>query len=211
MSEANETGAGKPQAVVFDVGRVLYRWNLRHLFAPLIADEGELDWFLANVVTEEWHFAHDRGMPLAEMVPARQAEFPRHAHLIESYAARFNETIPGPVDGSLEIVERLHRAAVPLYALTNFGSEFWAGFRPTAPIFDLFEDVVVSGDERVAKPDPAIYAIMERRSGLSGSSLFFTDDNPANVAAARERGWRAELFTDAPALERQLQGLGLLL
>jgi len=199
-----------PQAVVFDVGRVLYRWELRHLFAKLIADEAELDWFLANVVTPEWHFAHDRGVPLAEMVPARQAEFPDHAHLIEAYRRRFNETIPGPVEGSLDLVRRLHEADVPLYALTNFGSEFWAAFRPTAPIFDLFTEIVVSGDERVAKPDSAIYAILEERSGLSGKALFFADDVPANVAAARRRGWQAEVFTDAATLEAQLQGRGVL-
>ena len=103
-------------AVVFDVGRVLFRWNLRHLFAQLIADEQELEWFVTTVVTEEWHYNHDAGVPLAEMVPQRQAEFPDHAHLIEAYATRFNETIPGPVPGSLELVEALHEAGVARFA-----------------------------------------------------------------------------------------------
>ena len=199
-----------PQAVVFDIGRVLFDWNLRFLFEKLIDEPDRLDRFLAEVVTEEWHFQSDGGQSLAEMVPARIAQFPEHAHLIEAYRARFNETLPAAIPGTHEIVRRLAGRGVPLYALTNFGAEFWAGFRPVQPIFDLFADVVVSGEERVAKPDPRIYEIAEARFGLPPHALFFTDDNPANVAAAAARGWRAHLFTDAAGLEAELAAHGLL-
>ena len=198
------------KAAVFDVGRVMFRWQLRALFEKLIEDPEELDWFLANVVTEEWHFQHDRGRALDDMVPERIAEFPEYEAQIRAYAARFNETIPGPVDGTLEIVRRLHAGDVPLFCLTNFGHEFWAGFRPTQPVFDLFEDIIVSGTEKVAKPEPRIYEIVEQRSGRTADALFFTDDNPANIAAARARGWDAHLFTDAASLEAQLVSAGLL-
>ena len=199
-----------PQAVVFDIGRVLFDWNLRHLFAKLILDQQELDWFLSEVVTEEWHFQSDAGRPLAEMVPERIAQFPDQAHLIEAYPVRFNETLPSEIPGTHALVRRLAARGVSLYALTNFGTEFWAGFRPIQPIFELFEDVVVSGEERFAKPDPRLYQIAERRFGHPPQALFFTDDNAANVAAATARGWQAHLFTDAAALEAELVGQGLL-
>ncbi|MAY20162.1 MAG: hydrolase [Erythrobacteraceae bacterium] len=198
------------KAVVFDVGRVLFQWQLRALFEKLIADERELDWFLDTVVTEEWHFEHDRGRPLGDMVPERIAMFPEYEAHIRAYATRFNETVPGPVEGTHDIVRGLHSAGVPLFCLTNFGHEFWGQFRPTQPIFDLFDDIVVSGTEEVAKPEPRIYEITEVRSGRSGSDLFFTDDNPANIAAARARGWDAHLFTDAASLEQQLRRSGFL-
>lgn len=199
-----------PCAAVFDIGRVLFEWNLRNLFEQLIADPAELDWFLTHVVTEEWHFQADGGRPLAETVPERIATFPDHAHLIEAYRMRFNESIPGPVPGTHAIVRRLADAGVPLYALTNFGAEFFAGFRPMQPIFDLFDDIIVSGVERCAKPDARIYEIAEARIGLAPERLFFIDDNPDNVAAAAARGWQAHLFTDAAALERALLTRGLL-
>ena len=198
------------KAVVFDVGRVLFEWQLRALFEKLIDDEEELDWFLDNVVTEEWHFEHDRGRPLADMVPERIALYPQYEAHICAYATRFNETVPGPVEGTHDLVRRLHAQGVPLFCLTNFGDEFWASFRPTQPIFDLFEDVIVSGTEKVAKPDPQIYRITEHRAARDGAALFFTDDNPANIAAARERGWDAHLFADAATLEARLVEAGLL-
>jgi len=188
------------KAVVFDVGRVLYEWDLRHLFAKLIDDEAELDWFLAHVVTPEWHFEHDAGRPLAEMVPERVAQFPDHAHLIEAYAERFNETIPGPVAGSHDIVRALAQRDVPLYAITNFGAEFWELFRPTAPIFDLFADIVVSGAEKIAKPDPAIYDLAAARFGHAPQDMLFIDDTAANATAAAALGWQVHRFSDAVAL-----------
>ena len=198
------------EAVVFDVGRVLVQWDLRCLFRKLIADEAELEWFVRNVVTEQWHFQHDQGRALAEMVPERIAEFPDYASHIRAYAERFNETIPGPVPGSYELVEALDEAGVPLYGITNFGDDFWARFRPTQPIFDRFRDIVVSGVEKIAKPDPAIYRLAERRFGHAPGAMLFVDDNRDNVEAARACGWEAHHFADAPALALDLRTRGLI-
>lgn len=198
------------RAVVFDVGRVLVQWELRHLFAQLIDDEGELDWFLANVVTEEWHFQHDAGRPLAEMVPERQAQFPAHAHLIDAYATRFNDTIPGLVPGTAELVAALDAAGHPLFAITNFGAEFWDVFRPTQPVLDHFRDIVVSGREKLAKPDPAIFALAARRFGFPPAQMLFVDDNLANIEAASALGWQVHHFRDAERLAADLVERGLI-
>lgn len=192
------------QSVIFDVGRVLFDWDLRYLFAKLIADKDELEWFVTNVVTPGWHFQHDAGRPLAEMVPERKAEFPDHAPLIDAYAARFNETIPGPMPGSLELVERLDAAGVPLFAITNFGHEFWEAFRPTQPVFDRFRDIVVSGTEKLMKPEPAIYHLAIERFGIDPAGAIFIDDVAANIAGAELAGIAGHRFVDAATLEREL-------
>ncbi len=205
----NQT-AGAIDAVVFDVGRVLFQWDLRHLFAKFIDDPDELEWFVAHVVTERWHHQHDAGRPLGEMVPERIARFPRYAPLIEAYATRFNESVPGPVAGSLELVEALHARGVPLYAITNFGAEFWPGFRATQPVFGLFRDIVVSGVERIAKPEPEIFALAARRFGHAPHAMLFIDDNADNIAAAGALGWQVHHFTEAGRLAGDLRARGLL-
>lgn len=202
--------AAEKKAVVFDVGRVLFHWQLRNLFEKIIHDEAELDWFLAHVVTEEWHYQHDQGATLAEMLPARIAQFPEHALPIAAYAARFSETCDIPVEGVHELVRDLHSGGIPLYCLTNYGDELFAQFRATQPIFDVFADIIVSGTEKIAKPSPRIYEIVEERAGRAGGDLFFTDDNPANIEAAKLRGWDAHLFTDAGSLKEQLKNSGFL-
>ena len=198
------------EAVVFDVGKVLVEWDMRHLFAQLIADPAELDWFLATVVTPEWHFQHDAGRDLDEMVAERIGEYPRHAALIHAYADRFNETIPGPVPGTHALVAALDAAGVPLYALTNFGDTLWDRFRPTQPILERFRDIVVSGVEKLAKPDPAIYRLAAARFGYAGENLLFIDDRADNIAGAASCGWQVHHFTGAAALEADLRARGLL-
>ncbi len=200
----------KVQAVVFDIGRVIIQWDLRHLYAKLIHDEQELDWFLANVVSEEWHHQQDEGRPLAEMVPERKREFPEHAALIDAYATRFSETIPGPVPGTHALIEQLHAAGVPLFGLSNFGPDFWDDFCSDWPVFDTFCDIVVSGHEKCAKPDPAIYAVAEVRFGLPPHQLLFVDDKVENVAAATGRGWHGHAFTGADGLRAELEARNLI-
>ena len=198
------------QSVIFDVGRVLFDWDLRYLFAKLIADKDELEWFVTNVVTPQWHFQHDAGRPLAEMLPELKTEFPGHDALIDAYATRFNETIPGPMPGSLELVERLDATGVPLFAITNFGHEFWEAFRPTQPAFDRFRDIIVSGTEKLLKPDPAIYRLAIERFGIDPAGAIFIDDVAANVAGAEALGIAGHQFVDAPTLERDLVARGYL-
>lgn len=206
MSDAQ----GNPTAVVFDIGRVIIQWQLRYLFEKLIADPAQLDWFLANVVTEEWHHQQDEGRPLSEMVPERIAEYPDHADLIRAYATRFAETYPEHVPGTLDIVARLKARSVPLFGLSNFGADFWDEFLAGQPVFEGFGDIVVSGHEKVAKPDPAIYAIAEGRFGLPPEQLLFIDDKAENIEAAMARGWHGHVFTNAASLEADLRVRGLL-
>lgn len=195
---------------MFDVGRVIVQWQLRALFEKLIEDTAELDWFIANVVTEEWHFQHDAGRSLDEMVPERKAQFPKYAHLIDAYRARFLETVPGSIPGTADLIERLDKAGVPLFAITNFGAEFWDQFYPTRPVLERFRDIVVSGREKLAKPDPAIFHLGEQRFGYAGNTMLFIDDNVANIDAANALGWHTHLFTDAATLEADLTARGLL-
>lgn len=202
--------SNEPKAVVFDVGRVLFRWDLRCLYRQLIDDPARVEWFVTTVVTEAWHHQHDQGRDLDEMVAERIAEFPEQAELIRAYASRFNDSVPGPVPGTAALVERLAGRGVPLYALTNFADVFWRDFRPLHRVFDHFRDIVVSGTEKLAKPDPAIFELARHRFGHAPDQLFFIDDNAANVAAARDCGWQAWRFTDAAALERELNRRGLL-
>jgi 2-haloacid dehalogenase len=198
------------EAVVFDVGKVLVEWERDLPFRRLIPDPAERQWFMEEVIPLEWHGQHDAGRSAAEMIAERSARFPGHAHLIEAWLSHFNETIPGPVPGSEALVEELHARGVPLYAITNFGADTWRMFAPTWRLKGRFRDVVVSGDEKLAKPDPAIYALAQRRFGHAPAAMLFIDDSLPNVESARACGWHAHHFTGAESLRSDLRQRGLL-
>lgn len=198
------------QAVIFDVGKVLYDWSPRFLYERLIDDDQALEAFLRDVVTTEWHFQHDAGRPFVETSAKLIARFPEHEALIAAWGPRFNDSIGAPIAGMHALVEELDAAGVPLFAITNFSGEFWKPFRAReAALFDRFRDVVVSGDEKLMKPDAAIYRLALERFGLEPHEAVFIDDNRDNVAGAEAVGIAAIPFTDADALRHELARLGL--
>ncbi|WP_267397575.1 MULTISPECIES: HAD family phosphatase [unclassified Sphingomonas] len=201
----------KPTAVIFDVGRVLYDWDPRILYRRLIDDDRALDAFLRDVVTHEWHFQHDAGRDFADTSAELIALHPQHETLIRAWGPRFLESIGAPIAGMDALVGELDAAGVPLFAITNFSHEFWPPFRAReAAMFDRFRDVVVSGAEKLVKPDAAIYRLALERFGLEAADTVFIDDNEANIAGARAVGLIALHFTDEPTLRAALTELGLL-
>lgn len=198
------------EAVVFDVGKVLVQWERDLPFRDLIPDPAMRAWFMEVVIPLDWHGEHDAGRGAEEMIAERSALYPDHAHLIRAWLTRFNDTVPGPVPGAVELVEQLHARAVPLYAITNFGEDTWALFAPTFPLFERFRDIVVSGVEKLAKPGEAIYQLAQRRFGHAPQAMLFIDDSLPNVETARRLGWHAHHFIDTPTLRRELVALGLL-
>lgn len=206
-----EDGGVTPTSIIFDVGHVLYDWDPRVLYERLFDDERALDAFLATVVTKEWHFQHDAGRPFAETSAELSALYPAHAAMIALWGPRFSDQIPGTMPGMAALVDELDQAGVPLFAITNFSGEFFAEFRVReAAMFDRFRDIVVSGDEKMVKPDPAIFRLALRRFGVAAGETVFVDDNAANVAAAEALGIRSHLFRDADTLRAELAALGLL-
>jgi 2-haloacid dehalogenase len=198
-------------AVVFDVGNVLYDWNPRFLYERLIEDDRALDAFLRDVATKEWHFQHDAGRPFAETSAELTARFPDLAEMIAIWGPRFHEQIGDMLPGMAELVAELDAAGTPLYAITNFSGEFWPPFRAReAATFDRFRDIVVSGDEKLTKPDAAIYHLALDRFGLAPGEAVFIDDREDNVAGANAVGMTGLLFTDAPTLRADLERLALL-
>jgi 2-haloacid dehalogenase len=200
-----------PRAVIFDVGRVLVDWQPRYLYERLIPAGEALDAFLRDVVTEEWHFQHDAGRAFAETSAELIARHPDHAELIAAWGPRFNETNRALIPGMGELVAELDTSGVPLFAITNFSAEFFPGFRARYPeLFARFREIVVSGEERVMKPDPAIYRLALDRFGLRAEEAVFVDDNADNVAGAAAVGLHAVLFEGEPKLRAELVRLGLL-
>lgn len=201
----------RPAAVIFDVGNVLYDWNPRFLYERLIDDDRALDAFLANVCTKEWHFQHDAGRPFAETSAELSARFPDCAEWIAAWGPRFNDQLGPMLPGMPEIVEELAAAGVPLYAITNFSAEFWPAFRTReAATFDRFQGIVVSGEERLVKPDRAIYALALDRFGLAACEAIFIDDRADNIAGATAVGMAGHHFSDSARLREALVTCGLL-
>jgi len=196
---------------LFDLGRVLLDWNPRYYYARFFADDDAgLDCFLAEVVSASWIREMDAGKPAAHAIAERSRLFPQYADLIGRWSEGWPEMMPGAIEGSVALLERLRDAGRRLFALTNFSTETWPRARARFDFLGWFENVVVSGELGMTKPDPAIYRVAIERCALVPARTLFIDDMPDNVAAARSLGFEAVLFTTPEQLANDLARCGLL-
>lgn len=195
---------GRAETVVFDLGGVLVEWDPRHLYREVFDDPDEMERFLAEVCTWEWHHHHDAGVLFEESIPALSKLFPEQSANIALWESRYMDMIPGEVPGTVDVLRDLKARGTRVLALTNMPVETEPQLRARFDWFELFEGVIVSGREKLVKPDPAIYRILIDRFGVDPSTTAFVDDRPENIDAANALGFQGILFTDADALRRVL-------
>ena len=200
----------KPHTVVFDLGNVLVGWEPRALYRKLFAGrEAQMEWFLANVCTSEWNLEQDRGRTFAEGIAELIAAYPQEHHAaIRAFHERWPEMLTGEIAGTVALLEELDRAGVPVYALTNWNQETFEHARRRYAFLRLFRGIVVSGEERLIKPEAAIYRLLCSRYGVAAEGCVFVDDSLKNVEGARAAGMRGVLFEGPEPLRMKLRGLG---
>ncbi|MGK2348204.1 HAD-IA family hydrolase [Actinomyces sp. W5033] len=205
-------GAVPIDAVVLDWGNVLHRWQAHR------AVQGRVDpsvWEEMATTGEftRWNALWDAGATKQEVLAAVAAEQPARTDKVEAmrtYWEHFEDTLTGPVPGTAALVQALLGAGTPLYCLTNFNHLLWPLGRERVPELARFRGVVVSGEERLVKPDARVYRLLLERYGLSAGRTLFVDDSAANTAGAAAVGLLTHHFTTAAALREDLAARGLL-
>jgi 2-haloacid dehalogenase len=207
----SESSPCRPTRVVFDIGNVLLHWDPRLLYRTIFHSADEVEDFLTRVLPPEWNLEQDRGRPWSEAEAIQIALFPHYATEIRAWRARWIEMIPGAIQGTVAILEALKAQGVPLYAITNFASDTLLEARGHhAFLGNSFIDTVVSADEKLLKPDPAIYQVLLDRQKLRANDCVFIDDSKANVAAAAALGFHALHFSTPEAFAADLRALGFI-
>lgn len=200
------------KTIIFDLGGVLIDWDPRYLYRKLFESEAEMERFLAEVTTSDWNEEQDGGRPLAEATNLLVAQFPDQETMIRAFYDRWTEMLGGAISGTVEILMQLKEDQhYSLFALTNWSAETWPIALDHFAFLHWFEGVLVSGQEKMRKPDPRIYRLLEERFPLSLETSLFIDDNLRNVMAARAEGLRTIHFQNPEQLRRELSANGITL
>jgi 2-haloacid dehalogenase len=197
-----------PTTVVFDIGNVLLRWDPRNLYRRLFSNEEEMEWFLSTVCTHDWNVEQDRGRDWDEAVALLVKDHPKHEQQIRAFHERWEETVSGVFEENVAVLNRLREAGVPNYAITNFSGPKFILAQQRWPFLAGFDGVVVSGDERLLKPQPEIYDLLFKRYGLKAGDCVFIDDSKANVEGARAVGMHAIHYLEPMDLAAELRLYG---
>lgn len=193
--------------LIFDFGSVLVDWDPHYLYIPYFGDASKAEWFLTEICPYTWNTQADAGRSLQEITDERVALFPQWEKEIRMYYDRWIEMMGGQIPGMEELVRDYKARGYGVWGLTNWSRETFPLVRHRYPVFDLLDGIVVSGEERTAKPGPELYRILLDRYGLRADSCVFIDDSPRNAAGAEAVGIRGLVFRDAAQLRRDLDGI----
>ena len=202
-----------PHTIIFDIGNVLIGWNPRNLYNKVFATPEEADWFVSNITHLDWNEEQDRGRPVAEATELLVAEYPEWEPQIRMYYDRWTEHFSGAIAGSVDVLKAMEAdGRYRLLALTNWSAELFPWARENFDFLDIFEDIMVSGEVKMKKPNPDIFLHLAEVYGLGDfSGCLFIDDSERNVATARGLGLDSIRFTGAEALREELAKRGVTL
>lgn len=197
--------------VLFDLGHVVVDWQPVRLYRDFFETEAEAQAFVRDICNMDWHLQHDLGVSMAENAEVLISRHPQHEEPIRAWHTRWLDMFEGYVPGMPPLMARLEEARIPLYGLSNLPAEIAQETFDAFPIIKLLRDIVVSGEEKIVKPDPQIYQIALARMGQPDpQTVLFTDDRENNCAAAAALGFKTHHFTGASGLENRLIEEGLL-
>ena len=197
------------KAIIFDLGGVLIDWNPKYLYKKIFKDESEMENFLNTICTNDWNEEQDGGRTLEEGTEYLVKKFPEHTEHIRAYYGRWEEMLNGPIDGTVEILKQLKQSGnYKIYALTNWSAETFPIAQQKYDFLNWFDGVVVSGTERMRKPNPAFFQILLDRYNLTAEEVLFIDDNFRNVKSALNMGVDSIHFISSEELRAELVDRG---
>jgi len=195
----------KVDTILFDLGGVLINWNPRNLYSKIFDDVYEMEHFLAEVATMDWNERQDAGRPFEEAIDLLVEKHPQYQMQIQAYFYRWREMLNGPIEGTVEILKALkEKGTLRIYALTNWSAQTFPIAQEQFSFLNLFEGILVSGEERMKKPHPDIYKLTIERFNLNPGSTLFIDDSLRNVEGAIDCGLQAIQFESPSRLRNYL-------
>ena len=155
------------KAIVFDFGGVLIEWDPRNLYRHYFPDQPQaIEKFLTDVNFMEWNAQQDKGRPFSEGVASLSAQFPQYSKFIRAFHEHWEELVGAPIAGTVEILRQLKQEGWPVYGLSNWSEETFPIVRSRYDFFSLLDDILISGQVKLIKPDPEIFQAFLKKNRM---------------------------------------------
>jgi 2-haloacid dehalogenase len=199
----------KIENIIFDFGGVLVDWNPRHFYKDHFKDEKEMEYFLKNICNDEWNLEQDKGRTLIEGTVLLQNKYPEHYSMIQLYYDKWEIMLKSDIPETVSLLYRL-KTKYKIYGLTNWSAETISFAYDRFSFFKEFDGIVVSGQEKMIKPNNQIYQLLLDRYNLKAENTIFIDDNINNIKAAEEVGMYGIHFKNPSQLEIRLSSINVI-
>ncbi len=196
--------------IIFDFGGVIMDWNPRYFFKDYFNNDEKMEYFLKNIAFDEWNAEQDRGRTLKEGTEIQVEKFPEWEKEIRAYYDNWTTMLRSDIPKNVEVLRKLAKTDYELFGLTNWSHETFPYALENYDFFGLFDGkIVVSGKEKLIKPDPKIWQVLLERYQIKAEESVFIDDNVKNIEVAKSLGFICIPITPETNLEVELRKLGI--
>ncbi|WP_160138742.1 HAD family hydrolase [Chryseobacterium sp. c4a] len=200
----------KIKNIIFDFGGVLMDWNPRYFFKDYFNDDEKMEYFLKNIAQDEWNIEQDRGRSLSEGTEIQIKKFPEWEKEIRAYYDNWTVMLKSDIPQNVDILRKLKNTDYHLFGLTNWSAETFPYALENYDFFQLFDGkIVVSGTEKLIKPDPKIWQVLLERYNIQANESVFIDDNLKNIEMAQSLGFKTIHILPDTDLKQELAHLGI--
>lgn len=194
--------------IVFDIGHILLHYDPSIPFSRIIPDAEKRRYFFDHICTSSWNIEQDRGRSWEDAEAEKIADYPEWENEIRGFRQHWHEMVSHALDERVAHFIRLQDEGHDVTLLTNFASDTFRQAQEMYPFLKTGRGVTVSGDVKLIKPDPAIYALHTKRFDLEPEATLFIDDSLPNIEAARAQGWHGIHLPQGEELEPYLRSFG---
>tara|TARA_Y100001936_G_scaffold57415_1_gene56464 strand:+ start:339 stop:929 length:591 start_codon:yes stop_codon:yes gene_type:complete len=175
---------------LFDLGGVFFDWDPNYFYKNIFESEEETRYFLDNICNDEWNIKQDKGRLIKEAENELILKYPKYTKEIKMYYKNHRKMFRGIFYKSIETLKGLKNKKYECYVLSNWSWETFNNMDTEYPFLKLFDGLIISGKEKMVKPDKEIYLLAIKKFKLNPNQTVFIDDKIENINTAKNLGFK---------------------
>ena len=190
---------------LFDLGGVFFDWNPKYFYKSIFSSEKEMNYFLTYICNDEWNIKQDAGKLIKDAENELIQKFPQYSKEIKMYYTNHRKMIRKIYQSSVDKLLELKSLNYLCYVLSNWSAETFVGMKDDYPFLNEFDDLLISGENKLKKPDLAIYELAISKFKLVPEKTVFVDDNLENITAAKKLNFKTIHLIDPNMIKEEIQ------
>ena len=193
--------------LIFDFGKVLVDYDFLHSIRRYFNTEEDVREFSDLFTCPEFLDRCDLEMePFEEIIRDAQRQYPKFEFQLQKFYEEYPLFVTGEIPGMRDLLDKLRSEGFRLYGLTNWCSMVHKVMKHW-DILTMLDDRIISSEEKLIKPDRAIYLRLCEKFQLRPEECLFTDDKQINVEGAISIGMKGIVFRNAEQFEQELRNI----
>ncbi|MCJ8338955.1 MAG: HAD family phosphatase [Pseudomonadales bacterium] len=192
--------------VLFDLGNVVLNWDTQAIINSLALSDVKKRAIDTELLASPLWLELDAGSSSEKQIIERLSKSSILSASDIQQCLDSTKSSLLEIDATIDLMQQIADQKISMYCLSNMSKETYAYIKHR-PWFNFFEDVVISGEVELIKPNPAIFHHTLEKFSIQAADTLFIDDSQANITTAQQLGFHTILFDRSAECYQQIKTL----